>query len=51
MECIQGSFGLKGGKVGEQKMVGGWKSEKERKDFNFPHYCLIRSEKMKEWKK
>ena len=38
-------------------LVGGvekWKDRKwweDRKDFNFPHFCLVGSEKVEGWKK
>ena len=43
-------------------LVGGWKSGrienggrmenwKDKKDFNFPSFCLVESEKVEEWKK
>ena len=33
------------------RLVGGVEKWEDRKDFNFPHFCLVESEKVEGWKK
>jgi len=38
----------KSGKIENCEMMEKWEN---RKDFNFPHFCLVRIEKVERWKK
>ena len=40
--------GVESGRIENYERMEKWES---RKDFNFSHFCLIRSGKMKKWKK
>ena len=40
--------GWKSGRIKNGQMMEKWEN---KKDFNFPHFCLVGSGKMKEWKK